>query len=217
MVATSPFRARAFWAGVGALWLGAVVAGFSWLGGYDNRPGIPAQPPAQWPSESRIPRGTDQPTLVMLVHPRCTCSRASLGELAELLARAGHRPTTVVLMVRPEGVSNDWEKSDLWQSATRIPGVTVVRDDGGVEARRFGTQTSGQTLLYGADGRLRFSGGITGARGHPGDNAGRAAILTLLDRKDPQQSGSPVFGCPLLSADDELSSQEPPHHGSHAS
>jgi hypothetical protein len=216
MVATTRFRQRALWTGIGALWVGAVIAGFAWLAGYDNRAGIPATATARWPADSQIARDASRPTLIMLVHPRCTCSRASLGELAELLARARHRPTAVVLMVKPEGVASDWEQTDLWQSATRIPDVTVVLDDGGVEARRFGTQTSGQTLLYDADGRLLFSGGITGARGHPGDNAGRAAVLALLDRDSPQQSGSPVFGCPLLSADDELAADATPH-GPHAS
>ena len=216
MVVTTGFRQRILWAAVGALWIGAVVAGFAWLGSYDNRPGIPASAPERWPTDSQIARDASRPMLVMLVHPRCSCSRASLGELAELLARAHHRPAAVVLMVRPAGVSEDWEKTDLWQSAARIPEVTVVRDDGGVEARRFGTRTSGQTLLYDTDGRLLFSGGITGARGHPGDNAGRATILALLDREGPQQSGSPVFGCPLLSEDDELATETSPH-GSHAS
>jgi hypothetical protein len=216
MLASTRFRKRALWTALGALWLGAVAAGFAWLGSYNNRPGIPANAPARWPADTQIARDTRHPTLVMLVHPRCTCSRASLGELAELVARARHRPTTVVLMVRPAGVSGDWEQTDLWQSAAHIPGVTVVRDDGGVEAERFGTRASGQTLLYDTDGRLLFSGGITGARGHPGDNAGRAAILALLDREEVHQAGTPVFGCPLLSPDDERSATEPPH-GTHAS
>lgn len=210
------FRERALWIGLSGLWLGAVLAGLAWLASYDNRPGAPASAPAHWPADSRIAHGDGRPTLVMLVHPRCTCSRASLGELAELLARARQRPTAVVLMVRPDGVSKDWETTDLWQRAARIPEVAVVLDEGGIEARRFGTQTSGQTLLYDADGRLLFSGGITGARGHPGDNAGRATVLALLDREQPLQSASPVFGCPLLSADDEDATHAA-HHGAHAS
>ena len=41
--------------------------------------------------------------------------------------------------------------------------------------QRFGAETSGQTLLYDRDGRLLFSGGTTGSRGHDGDNAGFAS------------------------------------------
>ena len=69
----------------------------------------------------------------------------------------------------------------------------MLRDDDGAEARRFGAETSGQTLLYDARGALAFSGGITGARGHAGDNAGRASlrradsIASQADRRGTQR------------------------------
>jgi hypothetical protein len=47
-----------------------------------------------------------------------------------------------------------------------------------------------------AAGVLRYSGGITGARGHAGDNAGLRALTTALERPSPGVAG-PVFGCPL--------------------
>jgi len=68
------------------------------------------------------------------------------------------------------------------------------------EAKRFGAETSGQTLLYDERGTLAFSGGITGSRGHAGDNAGRASLLALINRSDADRRGSSVFGCPLFSA-----------------
>ena len=101
----------------------------------------------------------------MLVHPQCTCSRASLAELAELLARARPRPRTFVLFIKPAGFADGWEHTDLWQTASGLPDVTVIRDDEGREAARFGAATSGQTFLYDARGTLLFSGGITAARG----------------------------------------------------
>ena len=59
--------------------------------------------------------------------------------------------------------------------------------------------TSGQTILYGADGTLLFSGGITGSRGHAGDNDGRAGLVALLTRAGRGQTRTKVFGCPLVS------------------
>ncbi len=44
----------------------------------------------------------------------------------------------------------------------------------------LGSSTSGQVLLYDPSGRLAFSGGITAARGHVGDNAGSDAIVGLV-------------------------------------
>ena len=187
------------WTALGVLWLAGVVAGLAILARYDNRPGVAAKALGTWPAASRLARDAAGPTLVMLAHPRCTCTRASLGELAELLSRVQHRPRAYVVFIKPGGAGSDWETTDLWQTASRIPSVTVVRDDEGIEAKRFGAQTSGQTMLYGADGRLLFSGGTTGSRGHPGDNVGRASLVALINREGPHRAASPVFGCPLFS------------------
>ena len=198
-----------------AVWLTIVIAGLAWLAGYDNRPGAAAHPPAAWPQDSRMVHDPVHPTLVMLAHPRCDCTRASLGELAELMARAAERPRAYVLFIRPAGVNDAWEKTSLWKSAGDIPGVTVLSNDDGREARRFGVATSGQTLLYASTGTLLFAGGTTGARGHPGDNAGRATILDLLEGNRPPQTASPVFGCDLFSpaVERELSTEPGAQHG----
>jgi len=94
-------------------------------------------------------------------------------------------------------VPADWEQTDLWRRAASIPGVSLTRDDDGVEAQRFDAATSGQTVVYDGDDRLLFSGGITAARGHEGDNPGRTAILSLLASAGGEQRSTPVFGCSL--------------------
>jgi len=145
----------------------------------------------------------------MLVHPQCPCSRASIGELALLMAQSQGRLKAYVLFLKPAGFSDDWEKTDLWQSAAGIPGVKPLVDYDGMEARRFHAKTSGQTVLYDAEGRLLFSGGITAARGHAGDNAGRSAIVSLVNAKVADKAETPVFGCPLF---DENSDCRKPNH-----
>jgi hypothetical protein len=186
-------------AALGAAWLAAAGAGLWVVLAYANAPGLAADAPVRWPSDSRIARDAGGPTLVMLAHPQCTCTRASLDELAEVLARSGNETKTYVLFIKPPGFSEGWEQSDLWQKAARIPGVTPLLDAGGIDADRFGAWTSGQTMLYDAEGRLLFSGGITGARAHPGDNEGRAALLALLTRARAGKTRTSVFGCPLFA------------------
>jgi hypothetical protein len=133
------------------------------------------------------------------VHPHCPCSRASLSELSVLMSAAAGKMQAYVLFVRPPGVPWGWEHTDLWRQAAAIPGVTVIADDGGREALRFGAATSGQTMLYDRRGELEFSGGITAARGLYGDNAGRSAISALLDAgKAGTPRRTPVYGYPLL-------------------
>ena len=108
----------------------------------------------------------------------------------------------IAVVVRPAGVPDGWEKTDLWRSAAAIPGVDVISDERGEEAQRFGALTSGQVLLFSTDGRLLFTGGITESRGHSGDNAGRSAIEALVLSPDAASSlkpaGTPVYGCSLF-------------------
>lgn len=212
---------RPLWIGVVAVWLALVCAGLGMVVAYDNRPGVSAIAPASWPANSRLDR-TTVPTLVMVIHPRCDCSRASLGELAEVMARAVVKPRAYVAILKPEGLAEDWDVTGLRRIAMGIPGVKVVRDEGGIESGAFGARTSGQTYLYGPDGRLLFSGGITSARGHAGESIGRTAILAHLAQAHQStsalthqstsapehQSTSPVFGCSLTSPADQRWSQE---------
>jgi hypothetical protein len=186
-----------------ALWLLMICTGLGLLWSYGGTSGVAAAAPGQWPADSRVSRAADRATLVMLAHPRCPCTRASLGELARLMAQAHGRVTAYVIFVKPAEFPDGWEKTDLLVGASAIPGVTVVRDDGGVEAGRFRAATSGQTMLYDANGKLIFSGGITSARGHEGDNAGRAAVVSLLGADGAGQEATPVFGCPLFAQRDE--------------
>lgn len=190
------------------LWLFAVSSGLWVLWSYANTPGAGARPPQRWPADSQIQRAPDRATLVMLVHPQCPCSRASIGELAALMAQTRGRVTAYVLFLKPPGFSKDWEKTDLWQSAASIPGVNVITDDGGAEAQRFHAATSGQTVLYDASGRLLFGGGITGSRGHPGDNAGRSAIVSLVNTGVAERTETVVFGCPLFDKNSECRKSE---------
>ena len=68
-------------------------------------------------------------------------------------------------------------------------------------AIRFHVTTSGQTLLFNDQGKLLFSGGITYARGHSGDNAGQAAIESFLAGQDPGYHQTSTYGCPIAAAD----------------
>jgi hypothetical protein len=186
-----------------ALWVSLTAAGMGFLWDYENTPGSAAHAPARWPADSRLQRPDGRPTLVLLAHPHCPCTRASIGELSRLMAQAPGLVTARVLFVKPQGFSDEWEQTDLWASAAAIPGVSVVRDDEGVEARRFSAATSGQVMLYDGGGRLLFSGGITSARGHAGDNAGREAIVSLLTTDEAERRETPVFGCPLFAQGEE--------------
>jgi hypothetical protein len=184
-----------------ALWVPAVAFGINILWKYSTTPGRPGTPPLDWPANAGVKRGLGRPTLVMFAHPQCECSRASVGELAIIMAHAQGRVEANVLFYLPASEASAWARTDLWQSASAIPGVHVFEDREAAVAQSFGAFTSGQTLLYDAGGRLLFKGGITGFRGHSGDNAGRSAVTALLQGETSGQNPvpimTPVLGCSL--------------------
>ena len=194
-----PVKRRWWLWALSIFWLTGVSSGL-WVVGVRESSWPDAHAPQQWPAQSALTAATDRPTLVFLAHPQCTCTRASIQELAEILARATNHPKTYVVFLKPSSFNTGWERTDLWHSAAALPDVTVLSDDNGVEAQRFGVYTSGETLLYDRSGALIFSGGITGSRGHAGENAGEDALIDLLTRGTAATRGTSVFGCPLFAS-----------------
>jgi hypothetical protein len=184
------------------VWLSAVAYGMAVMWSYNHRPGEVAIAPVRWPTDSRVPRASDGYTLVMLAHPKCPCTRATLEELSKLMTHTQGRLRSFVLFVKPLGVPQDWEHTDLWQSASVIPGVTVLDDLDGVEAKRFDAHVSGQVMVYDESGKLVFQGGITESRGQIGDNAGRSAIEARVNRGISERDRTLVFGCELFDTDE---------------
>jgi hypothetical protein len=182
------------------LWLSLTSAGIAGLWLYSSAAGKEGNPPNGWPASSSLRREPGTSTLVMFLHPQCPCSRASIYELAVLLAHsAGHLQTKIVFL-KPLGKEISWTQTDLWYNASELPGAAVVSDLGGREAALFRATTSGETVVYDAAGKLRFHGGITGARGHVGDNAGCSAIESYANTGITATARTPVFGCPLFNA-----------------
>jgi hypothetical protein len=187
---------------LGCLWSISLVFGLRTLVSYESTPGKVGRVPESWPADSKIALGTDTDTLIMLAHPFCPCTRASIGELAQIIARAPGKLRSYVLFLKPENSGPDWDDTELRKAAAAIPGVTVVSDLDGSEARRFGAETSGYTLLFDPKGHRLFRGGITASRGHAGGNSGESAIVALVNGHPAAQDSSFVFGCALNSTRD---------------
>jgi hypothetical protein len=179
------------------LWLGTLVVGFAMLADYGNSPCRIEPAPPRWPRACKILPSEQRATLILFAHPHCACTRASLGELEKIVARCQDAVTCWVVFFKPLSVEDDWDQTDLWTTAAAIPGVQVMSDVDGQQARLFHVATSGQALLYDKRGELLFSGGITFARGHAGDNAGRTAIESALAGRSSAFQQAPVYGCPI--------------------
>lgn len=198
MVRKRGFRGPLVLLGAIALWAVALGVGNIALVRHEFIAGADGVPPARWPTDEPNAGPRAAPLVVMFVHPRCPCTLASLGELNRICCDAATRPDVLILFVTPPGELDDWARDANWDAAALIPHARLVIDRDGAAADRFGARTSGQTLLYGADGMLLFSGGITPGRGHAGDSVGRSAILAALGGPTDRAASAPVFGCSLL-------------------
>jgi hypothetical protein len=185
---------------IAAAWFLVVCAGVVAVSIYKMTPSPQRQIAAVWPAGAQVTPSADRATLLLFAHPQCPCTRATLTELAGLEARYGDRLDTWVLFLSPKGVPANFTETDLRRSAERIPSVHVLTDEGGAEAARFGIATSGTVALY-QHGKLLFHGGITPARGHEGESAGRERVVSLLTTGVADRNDAPVFGCSL--SDDE--------------
>ena len=183
-----------------AAWAAACVGGLVAMAIHGSTPGV-AAPAAAWPAASRLARSATGDTLLVVVHPKCPCSRATIDNLAVLMAHCPPgRMAATVLFVRPAGAAAGWERTDLWAAAVAIPGVAVVVDEDGREAALFGARTSGQAMVFDPAGRELFAGGLTVGRGHAGDSGGTAAVRAIAAGDQPAVARTPVFGCPLQSS-----------------
>ncbi len=181
-----------------AVWAVAVLAGLTGMVRYQMTPAAAArQISSHWPAGTTVTLDSKRPTLVMVLHPQCPCSTASVNELAQILSRADGHLAAHVLFMQPPDAPADWLDGKLWKSANALPGASVAVDKNGVNAMAFGAETSGQVVVYDMDGNLRFSGGITDGRGHEGDNPGFLAVLDLVRTGKSKISETPVYGCSL--------------------
>ncbi len=183
----------------GVAWVALLGVGFGALLHEAYQPVPSGGEAALFPANPGVALDPRQPTLVLFAHPQCPCTKASLDELDQLRVQTHDGLAVTIVFTHPPGVAPGWENGALLTLAERMRGIRIVLDRGGTIAHAFGVTGSGHVLVYARTGRLLFSGGITPARGHEGDNAGSDAIADLMNgRIPPNVIREPVFGCTLL-------------------
>lgn len=181
------------------VWLIMVSVGMLLLIDYSSEPGTTNFHSASWPNNSEIIQGEFVPTLVMFMHPRCPCSRASLSELARLLADRHDTVAIRTVFFCPSDEPEAWAQTGLWDLAAKLTGDQPIVDRQGREASLFGASTSGYVCLFAQTGERLYGGGITSGRGHEGENRGSQTVQRLLDGNSDAHVEYPVFGCPIQS------------------
>jgi hypothetical protein len=196
-----------------------VILGWYQLFTFSSTPGEQFAAPSRWPPDIPIPRASaialhdsSIPLLLVFIHPRCSCTPATLEQLNQLLDSTHAAVRTVLVVYRSNAVDPAISETSnrATASAAGQPGIRsaiepikslraqaqIVLDTDGVLARRFGAATSGEIVLYSA-GRLLFQGGITPMRAQVGESAGADALRIALTNGAAQARIFSVFGCPI--------------------
>jgi len=198
------------------VWLAVAVTG--WYGisayGFKGDPQATTDIVPQWPADSTIVRLTERPTLVLFLHPKFPCSRATVGELERLsvLAPSDALPDICVVAAAPHSTGDLWWSSPFLARAARLPNARLVRDLGGVETALFGARISGTVLLFDPAGNRLYAGGVTMSRGHADDNVGLQAVTSLLVDHDADVPSIPPLGCAMVREDRQPASATPVSH-----
>jgi hypothetical protein len=180
------------------IWFVLVVTGFAFLAVYSNTDGAADAPPQDVDFAAlSLPTVSGKYHLVMAVHPKCPCTRASINELNRIAAKCGDDLTYSFLIYRPEYETVDWAQSGTVVAVGKMPGAILVPDPSGKIAARLGMKTSGSTVLFDPSGASVFYGGITAARNHEGDNLGSDAVVSFVRNGSADRNHAPVFGCPI--------------------
>ena len=182
-----------------AVWLVAAATGLSALWKYDNAPGKRRDCPGALAGRQRArPHGRSADAgsaraSAMLLHAR---EPRRAGRSARARPHARRRPTCSSSSPRVSPTTGCSPTSG--RRPRRFPASRSSATTTAARRARFGSATSGQTLLYDGDGALRFSGGITGSRSHAGDNAGRRSLVALLNGAQPDRDGDERVRLPAV-------------------
>ena len=192
------------WAAFGiGVWGIACLSGFLFLFDYSTRPSDVASGNAgNWPASSALERNDNRKQLVVFLHPKCPCSRATVREL-ERMGDLLKQPVLSFVFFKPEHEPDAWVQTNLWRSAQAFSNANISIDVNAAESKQFGAQTSGCVMLFNSRGKRVFFGGITSGRGHEGDTDAKQTLAQLIKAEFPEQelpAEYPVFGCPIQSS-----------------
>ncbi|MBW7927116.1 MAG: hypothetical protein H3C58_03300 [Fimbriimonadaceae bacterium] len=161
---------------------------------YDTKPGLG---PIQQPGVREADPG--RWTLIMIVHPDCPCTKASLRNLAAILDATRLPVRAEIVGAMPPGYEGP--KKNLAMARGIVKSELVIMDaDRALQT--YGARTSGHLFVYDPDQDLVYSGGLTPARGAE-DAMSSMRWFKALVHQGAIASSAPTFGCSLRSATGE--------------
>jgi hypothetical protein len=189
---------RVVWIGIGVIWVAALVVCMDWAMKYESTPGRAA---SRAPLET--PKAGDRWTVVVVAHPLCPCTAASLRALRALAAKHSDELKCEVVFAgdRPVEPSDSMRTADVIATA-KVRWMTAQKAE-----EEYGTYTSGQAFVYDPNGKLVYSGGLTPGRGVEQPRYALELFDNILARGQATKP-TPVFGCALREKQDDDRSRQ---------
>jgi hypothetical protein len=182
-------------------WAIAVVGASGMLLRYEQTPGA-GDGGRRWPAGAPITLDGRKLTVVVVVHPRCPCTRATLHAIRDLVEEYPDAAGFHFALFCPANAGDEWTQSPNAQLAALVRGADLCKDTDGELCRLLGASTSGTVMVFDHSGANLFTGGVTPSRGHEGDNPGLDALRQLLSGEPLAVRSTPVFGCSIVGFSD---------------
>ncbi|HIA53604.1 MAG TPA: hypothetical protein EYN91_16180 [Candidatus Melainabacteria bacterium] len=179
------------------VWIGMLFIGHLVLFEYELTPSPLTNTKRVFPHHSGVQLAHGRQNIVLFLHPACPCSVATVDEFHQLMRQGDKDSVGTVIFYMPPEKEGEWSLAPIIQSVKRIRNVSVEYDTDGSLAQTFGVTTSGHVLIYDGRGVLQFTGGITGSRGHSGDNHYLELAKQCILARKAKYTTTPVFGCSL--------------------
>lgn len=182
-----------------AIWLAAMATAWVLLQSHEYTPGESARNESAGLGRHFEMLATNrEPAVLFFAHPLCPCTKSSFSELKDVLARHPAAKAGVVFTV-PQPADSRWLDAALVRQTSAHPRMEAIIDRGGFIAKAYGAKVSGTAMIFDADGKLLYHGGLTSSRSHEGGGPGEAdldeALSGSLHGKLAEHS---VFGCRLI-------------------
>ena len=154
--------------------------------------------PELWPDDKAT--NSAQKTLLLFYHPHCPCTKSAIRNLERLCVRFAGHAHIVAFGFCPDDEADSWIASGTTSTLKRLEARVIV-DRNAEQCSAFGVKTSGHFLLYGGNGDLLFSGGITPGRGHEGSTHAASDLLQqVIGGQSNATKHWPVYGCPIATS-----------------
>jgi hypothetical protein len=101
--------------------ISSTLAGFGALFSFNGTAGPVTAGPAGWPEGTAVERSHTGPTILVFVHPFCSCTGATIEELDRLMASRKSRAPAPVIKVLFTRSDRAWKPGDLWSQAAKLP------------------------------------------------------------------------------------------------